>query len=274
MTEFARLLRDAAGQPPRPLKMDAIHHRAARRTLRRRVGLGLVGLGALAGIGAPAGLSVLPAGDRPADVETIGIDEGRHQPTPSTGLVEPRPSQETTPTSAVSARLDSTPIAPDIGSPASAPTSDGAPTADAATRPGFARASSCYVDNLFLRAGESKQCRFIAAAAGGWNVYQERGSTSPLESEIVTAVVYVTRDGVTTTYRTRKVETDSGARTEGCADDIIQAGDLVEIVLSETEDETPLDVSPDEGVAVGAGERWGCTDPGQPDWATSDEGST
>lgn len=283
MTEFARLLRDAAGQPPRPLPMAAIYHRAARRSLRRRVGFGLAVLAALAGLGGPAGVSVLTTGDRPAHVDAVRIED-RREPTPSTRPVERRPSHETTATSAVSVSSDSASAVPDVGAPSSvslttttttASSTDGGSAQYTGSRTGAARASSCWVDNVdsgnrTVRAGDSVRCRFTAAVSGGWNVHQERGSTSPLESEIVTAVVHVTRNGVTTTYRTREVKTANGSRTEGCADDVIQPGDLVEVVLSESEDDTPLDVSPDEGVAVGAGEGWGCTAPGQPDWATGE----
>lgn len=264
MSEFARLLHDAAGAPPRLLVMEAVRRRAARRSLRRRLAVGLAGLGLATGIGVPAGVSLLTTGDRPAGLEA-GIDQDRPQPPPSKGLVDSHPTG--------TVRSASPPPAPSH-TPTSAPSTDDDPTSDDDAQPVITRASSCSVDNLWLRAGESKRCRFIATAAGGWNVHQERGSTSPLESETVTAVVYVTRDDVTAEYRTREIETDNGSRTQGCADDIIQPGDLVEIVLSETEDDTPLDLSSDEGVAAGAGQGWGCTNPGRPWWATDDNGSS
>lgn len=71
MTEFSRLLNDAAGVPSGPLNMHAVRDRA------RRLGLGrwrllFFGLIGLVGLGVvPFGSSVLPAGDRPAPAETL-----------------------------------------------------------------------------------------------------------------------------------------------------------------------------------------------------------
>lgn len=69
MTEFSRLLKDAAGTPPAPLNMHAVRDRAARLGL-GRWRLRIFGVIGLVGLGIPVGTSVLPAGDRPAHVET------------------------------------------------------------------------------------------------------------------------------------------------------------------------------------------------------------
>src|SRR5688572_27384820 len=106
MSEFVWLVHDAAGQPPRPLRMDEIRHRAARLGWRRRVGLLFVGIGVVGGIGAPTGLTLLPAGERQAQVETIEVDRDRREP-PS---VAARPEQaESAPPAASSDRIGAPP---------------------------------------------------------------------------------------------------------------------------------------------------------------------
>ena len=75
MTEFSSLLKDAAGAPPRPLNMHAVRDRAARLGL-GRWRLWVFGVIGLVGLGVPVGTSVLPAGDRPAHVETSDRKSG------------------------------------------------------------------------------------------------------------------------------------------------------------------------------------------------------
>ena len=71
MTEFADLLKEAAGQPPRPLNMAAVHQRAARLGLGRRAGVWAGAILAVVGIGLPTGIGLAPSGDQPTDVRTV-----------------------------------------------------------------------------------------------------------------------------------------------------------------------------------------------------------
>lgn len=77
MSEFAQLIKDAAGEPPRPLDMAAVRHRAGRLGMRRRARVGLWTFVAVLGIGVPTGvgLSLVPANDRPAELRVIDSDE-------------------------------------------------------------------------------------------------------------------------------------------------------------------------------------------------------
>jgi DNA-binding beta-propeller fold protein YncE len=82
MGEFAQLIKGAAGEPPRPLDMAAVRARAARLGVRRRAGLWLLATLAALGIGVPTGVSLVPSGDRPADVRTVDDDRDPARPDP------------------------------------------------------------------------------------------------------------------------------------------------------------------------------------------------
>ena len=90
MTEFADLLKEAAGQPPRPLNMAAVRQRAARLGVRRRAGVWAGAILAVVGIGVPTGTSLAPSGDQPTDVRTVE-EEGRPQPD---AIVDPGTSRD------------------------------------------------------------------------------------------------------------------------------------------------------------------------------------
>ena len=81
MTEFADLLKEAAGQPPRPLNMAAVHQRAARLGVGRRVGVWAGAILAVVGIGLPTGIALAPSGDQPTGVRTVE-EQVRPQPDP------------------------------------------------------------------------------------------------------------------------------------------------------------------------------------------------
>ena len=79
MTKFADLLKEAAGQPPRPLNMAAVHQRAARLGVRRHAGVWAGAILAVVGIGLPTGIALAPSGDQPTDVRTVE-EQVRPQP--------------------------------------------------------------------------------------------------------------------------------------------------------------------------------------------------
>ena len=102
MTEFADLLKKAAGRPPRPLDMAIVRERAMSLGLRRRVGVWLVAFLAVVGSGVPIGVGLAPSGDRPADVRTI---DGHGQPRPSDRTADPS-SRETETAGETQVRID------------------------------------------------------------------------------------------------------------------------------------------------------------------------
>ncbi|HVM41815.1 MAG TPA: hypothetical protein VM618_13655 [Acidimicrobiia bacterium] len=72
--------------------------------------------------------------------------------------------------------------------------------------------------------------------------------------------VLVTRDGYTLTYRTHDEPNGmpaGGYTLMGCADDIIEPGDLVDVTITE-----PDDAVMKTEMGGGAGRGWGCTDAG------------
>ena len=61
--------------------------------------------------------------------------------------------------------------------------------------------------------------------------------------------------------------TRAGREIDGCADNIVGPGDLVEVVITETSggywtDQHSVEDNVAQWEGAGAGEHWGCTDPG------------
>lgn len=79
MSEFADLLKEAAGEPPRPLNMATVRQRAARLGVRRRAGTWAGALLATISIGVPTGVALVPSEEHPTDVRTVE-EQVRPQP--------------------------------------------------------------------------------------------------------------------------------------------------------------------------------------------------
>jgi len=255
MPDIRTLLHDAAPQPVAALDMAAVRSRAARRP-RRRLVTWLAGLGAViaagVGVGIPGGGGILVnAGqdDRPAVIESDSSRTDEIVDGTATAW-DPSPGMD-----------DEAGFSPPVSSPsASSPASVPHPLAPtAAPSAAYPPMASCSVDNRDLGRGHSRSCRFTATTAGGWNYYQPPNHL-PSASDAPTVSVRVTRDGSTTVYSTRMVRDGGPAGTyhlDGCTDDVIEPGDLVEVVITE-----PYDATVRTEMGGGAGEHWGCTEPG------------
>jgi hypothetical protein len=257
MTDFALLLKDAAGQPPRPLNMAAIRQRATTLGLRRRISLWTWAVLATLGIGGATGATLATIGHQPSDVRTIhgerDTPDGPVHPDRNSGsAVAFTPDNRSAP-----GGLSSTPVSSIVA----VPRTHGPDTTTTTGASEYARAATCSVDTV----GESvRTCRFTATAAGGWNMYFVDPVNGNFNSN-AHAEVRVTRDGKTTTYKTHEEQWDpvdpADRRPAGCADNVVQPGDQVEVIvyapagdwLQNGQDSNRPDIG------AGAGQDWGCT---------------
>ncbi len=265
MVDLRTLLQECAPKPRSPLDLDAIHARAQRRPRRRfATWLGIVGL--TAGIGIPGG-AVLVTADRqndrqaappivPSLVAPVRVDGATDAstttstPTALSGATTRRAESRSVEASADSS---GTAAADDRAHVVAPPTTSRGPTpATTSVVPSpspaeYPRAASCSVDNQGLGRGEQRQCRFTATSTGGASFRD--GSDEPRGP---TAQVSVTRNGSTTTRPVTGVAVFAGDLKRGCAEQFIQPGDLVELVLTNTGSD------PGAAATIGAGEGWDC----------------
>jgi hypothetical protein len=256
MNEFAQLLKDAAGQPPRPLNMVAVRQRAARQGRRRRAGVWLWAAVAALGIGVPTGVSLVPSGDRPTDVRSIENDRDTRRPPapdptgdPDLGGAPQEPVRNASTAGSDGAHRQAV-------TPAASPTLPTATTTATTKAAGYPPMTSCSVYSDGLVDDNQRSCRFTATQPGGWNFYQRELHTP---RDIPDTWVSVTRDGHTKEYRTTR--TASGNIADGCDDGVIEPGDLVEVVVGPP---SRWLGEPNEDAGVGAGAGWGCAEPGPP----------
>ena len=267
MTDVRTLLRDNALRPDGALDMAGVYARANRHSI-RRLAAWLAGLGAVIGV-------AVPVGDR------LLVNAGDDR---SVGIVDPRPpTEQTTPTvvapgQAPRGELSGLPHA-STGTPPTAardlqPTRPApSPTDPPTTLPeqSYPSGASCSVDTLGLEYSGERSCRFTATTAGGWSWYKPSPNATPAPYNPPRGTVYVTHNGEIRRYETEAIHTgapgDPGptTRIEGCADNIIQPGDLVEVVIRNMAPTTlsrsySLDDRYEMG--VGAGRGWSCSNPG------------
>lgn len=282
MTDLRTLLHDAAPDPSGPVDVAEIHRRAEQRGVRRIVAW-VASMGVL--------LASLPVGN---SLLLQSADDGEQAGPPATeesqGDDASTPEGDQAPPSSQppsDASAPSTSAAPDDGDPqtASGTTPDGGgwtivvdyatptpsttsppPVTGSATHPAE---SSCQVDTTDMAAGQQRVCRFTATDAGG--AAMTGNTVDGWESDVVGEVT-VTRDG-NVVYVWNSDEHgaavfagNGGVRRDTCGDPVvhqdegyfIQAGDLVDVVLTVHQDD-------DELVTLGAGQGWSClerqTDP-------------
>lgn len=258
MADIRTLLHEAAPRPVAPLDMAVIRARAERRPVRRLL-VWVAGIGAVVGFGVPTGSSWLLS---PGDSVTIDVVPAPAPSTPSP--VGPSPSGREVATADATGQ----PSASESQPPPSGSTSAQAPaarggstTTTTAPRADYPAGTACSVDTYGLALGDQRRCRFTATVAGGWNLYQPTPHP-PSVAQLPDILVRVRRNGIATTYRPQQVHDDGpagGYTLEGCDDAIIRPGDLVEVVIAQPH-EVWMDLRTEMG--VGAGEGWGCTDPG------------
>ncbi|MHB8463466.1 MAG: hypothetical protein ACYDH6_14965 [Acidimicrobiales bacterium] len=134
--------------------------------------------------------------------------------------------------------------------------------ANAPANPTYPRTPACSMDTTGPWPGLRRICRFTATTRGGWwSGYTTPPGQGPsigvrgvplglaLDSG---ALVRVTRGQVTATYR-------SDHYGSGCANAIIEPGDLVEVELDPAPH--PPMFTPGDTYEVGAGYQWGCDGP-------------
>lgn len=258
MPDIRTLLHEAAPRPVLTLDMAAVRARARRASM-RRLAAWVAGAGAVIVAGIPVGSGLLvTGGESPAvgAVESVAPTVSTTStPTPSAAAPPPVAEKRTESASAdaPASPASAAPSAPRPGPSREATFSGGAEE--------YTHATACSVDSEGLSYGRRRVCRFTAVVAGGWNVYQSNPNPRSV-TETPYAYVTVRRDGQATTYTTRKVPDPgpSGAHhVEGCADDIIRPGDLVEVAVAQPS-RVWMDLRTEIGVGAGLG--WGCSDPG------------
>lgn len=259
MTQLHELLDRAAPSLTRPLDLVDLERRARQRGLRRLLACVTAGLAAIGGVAVAPGTALFASGDHGQRVETADVEEPSidapvdHGPNRGEDAPVGRSDNHASGSVADAIAPRATSDHPRPPATTSATTTTTTPS----TEPHPAAAASCAVHGDALTDYGQQSCRFTATAPGGWNV---DGGDVPSDRRRV-ATVNVTRDGVTTTYRSRQVSdpTSTGFfRVQGCADGIIEPGDLVEVII-ELQQEW---IYPQSTMGAGAGEHWGCSDPG------------
>lgn len=132
------------------------------------------------------------------------------------------------------------------------------PVAAEARRTDYAAATACSLDMSTMAPGQTRTCRFTATKPGGWNF--ERDGSDPRSVggfDWPSARVTVSRDGESTVYEPEFEERSGVMVLDGCADDIIEPGDLVDVELTSGS----MDV--DFATKVGAGHLWDCSSAGE-----------
>ena len=224
MADLEALLELAARPPREALDLAAVERRAG--VLRRRrqaavalgaaCAVGLVAavpalLGAVTG-GRAERLTPLPA-DRPTSAPSAPVQQpvrtGRAGGPVALAPGVPAPTVAATPAADLVRPTAVVPVRTATATPGTAPAQ-------------YPAAASCEVDTVGLAPGGSRSCRFRATAAGGWR-YRFRGGLGTGPGAMATYTVLVTRDGVTS-----RNPGDTGA---DCANDVIRAGDLVEVIV-------------------------------------------
>lgn len=267
MADLRTLLHQSAPKPRSPLDLVSIHERVQRRPHRRFAAwLGIAGL--LLGLGVPGGSALVTAdrqNDRqaappslPSLIESGHVDSGVDVPTTTSTQIASarstaRPSTESKAVEASAAGSGSA-EADDSARVIAPPTTARGPAATTSTvvapspsPADYPRAASCSIDNAGLGRNEQRRCRFTATATGGAGFRD--GSDEPRGP---TAQVSVTRDGSTMTRPVTGVAVFAGDLKRGCAEQFIQPGDLVELVLTNSGSDSEAEAT------VGAGEGWEC----------------
>ncbi len=268
MTDLTTLLQEGAPVPQQPLDVDALLQRA-RRPSGRRLMAWLGGLGAVVGLAIPVGGALLAPADRRATEIVTGpeISPASTTPTPTTA------SQGATPRTSRSG--DSSQVAgtslPDLGARsqpalisatttaarapgASLSTSTTTTTSLAAAAPAseYPAAHSCVVNDTGLASGEQRRCRFAAQGKGGASLRSSGPANAAGNG--AKGEVLITRGKQTTRQDVAFQRSDAGdLAVFACGGPDIQAGDLVEIILTAGND--PGDSTT---MTLGAGEGWEC----------------
>jgi len=239
MADLRELFHDAAAPPTRPLDVPALLRHAARRP--RRWVAWLATLGAFVAVGTPVGLQWASSGSH-ANVRTLPGPVSTTTTTVS-AVAPPLSNSE------VSVVVPPGPRAPGATHATPAGRTDAAPSRPETTA---ASGTSCSVNTDGVPPGEMRTCQFTATTAGGWwagYAGQQPGAPVGVAFSDPSSVVRVTRAGVTSSY-------PSGQYGSGCADDIIRAGDVVEVSLRAAS-QSPASTPPGHYV-VGAGSGWDC----------------
>lgn len=256
MTDLHTLLRESAPAPSSPLDMSAVRQRAARLGTRRFFAW-VAGLGVATGLVVPIGGPLLVSGDRAEQVATDvrAPDNGDQEGDEGVDRVEDRADAGSSASDAgndegsesASEASASAPPSTVARGTASGSVADAA--APAAPAEHFPAAAVCTVDTVGLGAGHERVCRFTATAAGGASL-TTTGPISPPPG--IKAEVIVTRNGESTTYVVTEDTVRAGEVGTFRCGRIIEVGDLVEVVLTNSP-------APDgHRTTLGAGEGWEC----------------